>query len=82
MLSTEICNRKTRTRMRRAVARELRRDNPNLNSRDLQAMAGGLLRPVRYDVMQVQTLDRVDRRCLVWNVLGTQAGLAVILDGR
>ena len=65
-----------------AKYRELRRDNPNLNSRDLQAMAGGLLRPVRYDVMQVQTLDRVDRRCLVWNVLGTQAGLAVILDGR
>lgn len=71
--------RSLRTRMRKAVARELRRDNPNVNSRGLQAMAGGLLRSVGYDVMRVEALHPVDRRCLVWNVLGARSGVLTAL---
>lgn len=70
-----------RRRMRVALARELRQDNPGIRSEGLKAMAGSLLNAVGYDIMRVSTIDPVTRRCLVWNVLGAKAGIAVIING-
>ena len=71
----------SRRRMRAAVAQELRQDNPDVNAAGRVALAGRLIRVAGYDLMRVTELDKVTRRCLVWNVLGVQAGLAVILNG-